>query len=215
MKLAKDIDDIKVFFDGYSNKFDSIYSSDLSKRNIFQKLIDKQFRKSMFGRYELTFRTIQNSDSKSILDIGCGSGIYANKLAKDGYIVTGIDVAPNMIKLAREYSEDINNPTYLVEDFLDMEDKKFDASILMGFFDYVSDVNLVFNKLKKTTNKMFMGSFPKDNGFLALQRKIRYKIRKCPLYLYNKNELDLLLKNHFNNFDILDNDREFFVIVRL
>lgn len=215
MKTTNEIKDIKKFFDGYSYTFDSIYSSDLSKRNSFQKIIDKNFRKSMFGRYELTFKYIKKFEVNSILDIGCGSGIYSNKLADEGYKVTGVDVAPNMIELARKYSNNSDNPIYQISDFLDIDEGKFDVSILMGFFDYVSDVDIVFQKLKKTTSKIILGSFPKDTGFLALQRKIRYKIRNCPLYLYSRESLEQSVIKHFNNFEIINNDREFFLVVKI
>jgi 2-polyprenyl-3-methyl-5-hydroxy-6-metoxy-1,4-benzoquinol methylase len=215
MKTNNEIKDIKNFFDGYSYAFDSIYSSDLTKRNSIQKIIDKNFRKSMFARYKLTFKYIQKFEVESILDIGCGSGIYANKLADDGYKVTGVDVAPKMIDLAKKYSKKSDNPQYEVSDFINMHDIKFDVSILMGFFDYVSDVNIVFEKLKKTTSKLILGSFPKDAGFLAFQRKIRYKIRNCPLYLYSKENLEQSVNKHFSNYEIIDNDREFFLIVKI
>lgn len=215
MKTTNDIKDIKNFFDGYSYTFDSIYSSDLTKRNLIQKIIDKNFRKSMFGRYELTFKFIRKYEVESILDIGCGSGIYANKLAQEGYRVTGVDVAPKMIDLAKQYSKNHDNPIYQIADFIDMDETKFDTSILMGFFDYVNDVDLVFKKLKKVTSKIILGSFPKDSGFLAFQRKIRYKIRNCPLYLYSRESLEQSVSKHFKNFKIIDNDREFFLVVKI
>lgn len=37
-----------------------------------------------------------------IVDLGCGSGIWAQKLSRAGYCVWGIDLAPAMIRMARE-----------------------------------------------------------------------------------------------------------------
>jgi SAM-dependent methyltransferase len=38
-----------------------------------------------------------------IVDLGCGSGVLAGELAKSGYIVTGVDLSPEMVKLARDH----------------------------------------------------------------------------------------------------------------
>lgn len=37
-----------------------------------------------------------------VIDLGCGSGVWAKDLIKGGYSVLGIDISPDMIKLARQ-----------------------------------------------------------------------------------------------------------------
>ena len=60
-------------------------------------------------------------------------------------------------------------------------------------------------------------SFPKSGGFLGWQRKVRYKMRNCPLYYYSKSDLEsLFAKVHWRNkAEIIDIDRDFFVRVIL
>src|SRR5262252_1578743 len=36
-----------------------------------------------------------------VIDLGCGSGIWAEELARAGYDVLGVDISPAMIELAR------------------------------------------------------------------------------------------------------------------
>ncbi len=43
-----------------------------------------------------------NIKGKKILDFGCGTGIYANTLAKKGAVVKGFDVSEEMLSIARE-----------------------------------------------------------------------------------------------------------------
>ena len=95
-----------------------------------------------------------------------------------------------MIKLV-ESKNTFSNLDHCVSSYLDFKPtKKYDISILMGFFDYVEDIDPYFAKLKIDTSKIILGSFPKKNGFLAFQRKIRYNLRNCPLYLYDKTYLE-------------------------
>ena len=57
----------------------------------------------MFVRMELTLDFLGDLSGKSVLDIGCGSGIYMEMALKRGAShVTGIDPAEGMLRLARE-----------------------------------------------------------------------------------------------------------------
>ena len=41
---------------------------------------------------------------RQVLDMGCGGGILTQSLAKAGAITTGIDLAPEVIDVAREHA---------------------------------------------------------------------------------------------------------------
>ncbi len=44
-------------------------------------------------------------DRLNILDLGCGPGLYTEKLAENGHTVTGMDFSPNSISYARATAE--------------------------------------------------------------------------------------------------------------
>lgn len=71
------------------------------------------------------------------LDLGCGPGLYATRLARCGYSVTGIDVSPASLAYAKSYSEAEGLKIEYVEgDYLDMElGGPYDAA-LMAYCDY-------------------------------------------------------------------------------
>lgn len=92
---------------------------------------------------------------ESILDVGCGSGIYAKKLNTMGYKVDGVDASEEMIKISREYCEGTGVNFYLsrFEDF--SIGNKYDivlGSFILGYFE---NLNFLFRKMKE---------FLKDNG---------------------------------------------------
>lgn len=64
-----------------------------------------------------------------VLDVGCGSGYpISSYLSKQGFQVTGIDIAEEMIKEAKQLN--LPNATFLVEDILNFKsEKKYDAII--------------------------------------------------------------------------------------
>lgn len=48
-----------------------------------------------------TFELLGNLKSKKVLDIGCGTGIYARKMNKMGAKVKGFDLSSSMLAIAR------------------------------------------------------------------------------------------------------------------
>lgn len=71
-----------------------------------------------------------NAD-ETILDIGCGQGVFARALAAMGARVTGLDAAPSLVKRAKTYPS--RTPIrYLVRDAADLRD--------LGPFDAASSI---------------------------------------------------------------------------
>lgn len=86
---------------------------------------------------EWIIEIVPPSSYPSLLDIGCGPGIYAEKFEKNHYQVTGIDFSKRSIDYARnsaiKQGMDIN---YLYENYLDIElNKTFDFSVMI-YCDY-------------------------------------------------------------------------------
>ena len=218
MKGMKDEQGVKDFFSGYAEDFDSIYG-DGKPRNLFNRITDKLFRQSMYERYKRTIDFLTKSDVKTILDVGCGSGRYALDLAKNGMTVTGVDLAQEMLNIAQSNSQKagFENNTYLVGSYFDIKiDKKHDAAILMGLFDYISNPEELFTKLNKDTSKYVLASFPKSGGILGWQRKVRYNMRNCQLFYYSRESLEELMRvSGIENYEIQDNHREYFLIANL
>ncbi len=75
--------------------------------------------------------------SLSILDLGCGPGLYTERLAKKGHCVTGMDFSPRSIAHAQESAARARlDITYRCQDYLTLEDQgKYDL-ILMVFTDF-------------------------------------------------------------------------------
>ena len=208
---------VKDFFSGYAEDFDSIYG-DGKPRNLFNRLMDKLFRHAMYERYKRTIDFLNASEVKTVLDVGCGSGRYAIDLSRNGMNITGVDLAQEMLNIAESNSKKLGfNNEFIVGSYLDVEiDKKHDAAILMGLFDYISNPIDLFIKLKADTSLYILASFPKSGGVLAWQRKVRYNMRNCQLFYYNKDGIKEIMKaSGIHEYEIQDNDREYFLIAKL
>lgn len=74
---------------------------------------------------------------KSLIDLGCGPGIYAEKFATSGYKVTGIDFSKHSIDYAiNSAARKKLNIEYIYQDYLHMDlTKSFDFSTMI-YCDY-------------------------------------------------------------------------------
>jgi ubiquinone/menaquinone biosynthesis C-methylase UbiE len=64
---------------------------------------------------QLLFELLGPVADKTLLDVGCGDGELASKLARSGAIVTGVDTDPAMIAAARRRAEVEDIQLHLVE----------------------------------------------------------------------------------------------------
>jgi SAM-dependent methyltransferase len=69
----------------------------------------------------------------SLLDLGCGPGLYASRFAQAGFQVTGIDYSCHSIEYATQYANENNlKITYRYENYLELSDaNQYDAAFLI------------------------------------------------------------------------------------
>jgi len=153
----KDLQDIKKFFNSYSKGFSSIYTEDDQSRSMFNKLMDRWFRKAVYRRYEITLSETQKDSISTVLDVGCGPGHHTVAFLNQGKVVTALDVADEMVDLTKEKVQKFDKNalcSYIVSDYMTHQfDEQFDAICVMGFFDYVSDPVTVLKKLLSEAKK--------------------------------------------------------------
>ena len=78
-------------------------------------------------------KTLALKAGDSVLDLGCGPGLYASRFARAGLQVTGVDYSRRSIAYATQYAQDNSlEITYRYENYLDLEDQnRYDAALLI------------------------------------------------------------------------------------
>ena len=81
------------------------------------------------------------------LDVGCGTGELAIALVREGYVATGIDFTPDMIRLAKEKAaaERATVAEFVCASIFDYDppNASFDLIAANGFIEYISSEELV------------------------------------------------------------------------
>ncbi|MCS7146453.1 MAG: class I SAM-dependent methyltransferase [Nitrososphaerota archaeon] len=77
---------------------------------------------------------LRRSGARSLIDLGCGTGLHVRELAKRGYEALGIDISPQMVSVARRRARGVKNARFTVGDYYSYKPrKKFDAALCLNW----------------------------------------------------------------------------------
>lgn len=187
--------DAARFFDRFAEQFDTLYDE---RRGPFMRWFDRRFRRDMFERFALTFEVFGDLSGKSVLDVGCGSGPYVLEAFRRGAVqITGVDPAQGMLDLVRArlhgtaYETKCNLVLGL---FPGPKLEPHDFAIVMGVLDYVEDAESFLRELRPLVRQAAAVSFPSRHWLRTPVRSVRYKLRRCPLYFYDRQQIETLAR---------------------
>jgi len=92
----------------------------------------------------------------SVVDVGCGQGSLAIRLARAGFQVNGVDVSPEALRLARTNAAESGVQIEWAEGFaerLPFADKSFDYLTCAHTLEHVKDLDAVVREFKRVTRK--------------------------------------------------------------
>lgn len=181
------------YFDKHAERFDSIYHEGAP----LERAMNRWLRKAIYERFAITFERSEPLAGKTVLDIGCGSGRYAVEFAKRGAArVVGVDYAPGMLALAREYAkrEGVDARCEFKEgDFTTATlEEKFDVVIAIGVFDYQDQPAAFMRRMRERSRGKVIASFPGRSLVRMPLRKLRYWWSDCPVLFYRHEEVKAL-----------------------
>jgi ubiquinone/menaquinone biosynthesis C-methylase UbiE len=169
--------------------------------------LEARFYDKIWGRHDYDAdakfldRLFRKYHCRCVIDIGCGTGNHALRLSKMGYQVTGVDVSPTMIKIAKKKDKkakirfiqgDMNKLEKVIP-----KSQRFDAAICLGqvFSHLMTDkgVQAFLNRLYKIL---------KQNGLFVFSARNAKKINEEYLnklrldHMLNEEKLQLLMLGH-------------------
>jgi 2-polyprenyl-6-hydroxyphenyl methylase/3-demethylubiquinone-9 3-methyltransferase len=152
-----------------------------------------------------------NLNNKAVLDIGCGGGILTERLQEEGALVTGIDAASMLIKVAQEHQKDSDSQAPIqyyistAEDFAKLHPEKFDIITCMELLEHVPDPqSLIYalSTLLKPNGQVFLSTLnrtPKSYALAILGAEYLLKLLPKGTHTYDQfirpSELNASLEN--------------------
>ena len=153
-----------------------------------------------------------NLNGKNILYIGCGGGLLAEELCKNGANVTGIDSSKKSISIAAQHAKEKNlTIEYKNESIFDLEETKcFDYVICFEMIEHINNPDMLINKINKITKNqsmIFLSTINRNlKSFILAKIVAEYILNYVPkgTHQYGKfitpYELTSLLEKH--NFKV-------------
>ncbi len=90
---------------------------------------------------------------KSVLDVGCGGGVFSESMAASGAMVTAIDLAQESLEVAKlhlyESGHKIDYQNISVEDYAKQHENSTDVIVCMEMLEHVPDPQSVVNACAK------------------------------------------------------------------
>jgi 2-polyprenyl-6-hydroxyphenyl methylase/3-demethylubiquinone-9 3-methyltransferase len=151
-QTSKNIDDTEL------EKFDAIASGWWDPEGPFRPLHELNPARLRFIKERAEI------EGASVLDVGCGGGILAEAMARNGGQVTGIDVAPRVLATAKlhllESGLDIDYREITVEDQAQESPAAFDLVSCMEMLEHVPDPASIIQSVQELLK-------PGGNGFFS------------------------------------------------
>jgi len=92
-------------------------------------------------------------DGRDVLDVGCGGGILAEALAKEGAIVTGIDIAEKVLEVARLHQLEsglaVDYELLTAEERAKAGNEEFDVITCMEMLEHVPEPDSVVKGISR------------------------------------------------------------------
>ena len=183
------------YFHRIADEWDAIY--DEAGQGLSGRL-NRVLRKDMWLRYLWVKDLMAQSPRGSVLDIGCGNGVYAIALAEQGHQpILAVDLAEAALERARaavdkaECSKAIE--TRVADGFFEDFGQVYEVALAVGVFDYVGEPLPALQATRRQARRL-LATFPRADTWRAPVRKLRLSLRGCPVFFYRRRALEELIR---------------------
>lgn len=186
----------------YFYKSEAYISHTDSKKSFSDKLY--QLVKTFTLKNKLKLVNSFNTEEKTILDVGCGTGEFLLTCKKNGWNISGVEPSKNAKKLADEklFKSDTSK---IVENIEALSNQQFDVITLWHVLEHVPNVTDYISKLKMLLKPsgVLIVAVPNFKSFDALYYKKYWAAFDVPRHLwhFSKEAIHQLFSNY--NFKVV------------
>lgn len=153
-----------------------------TKRNLFEKVY--HLVRSISLKRKLKLINTLSKDSKTLLDVGCGTGDFLLTAKQNGWNVKGIEPNPQAREIANSKT---NNAVSNIESLLDLEKQSFDVITLWHVLEHLPNLEehiQLFQSLLKPNGRLVI-AVPNFKSYDATYYKSFWAAYDVPRHLWH------------------------------
>lgn len=158
----------------FVGKFEKMYQNE-DKENY-----DSWFQEDLtdFGK-QVSLTILNKYNFNSILDIGCGKGVFTQLLKKVNNHITGVDISKTAIKKAKLKYKGIEFLRLTAEEILKLK-KKWDLIVMMEILSYLRNWKKIIALAAKRTSYIYIFLYIPSNpiGFVKSFKQLKNELNK-------------------------------------
>jgi SAM-dependent methyltransferase len=169
---------------------------------LYKKLVMPQEARLMTDRFRRTMSFIEQHvhEGMTVVDLGCGTGIFTVEMLRRGAYVKAVDFAQSSLSLTQALVERLvpekkNNVEYLLLDASQKRLPDSDAVLAMGVTPYLQEIAPFYNNILPTT-KIFYCLILDPNHWANRIRRMLPFLNVRDLHWFAKSEIDAILARH-------------------
>ncbi len=142
------IDDVRAYWDHHIHDLE-ITRHPVGSRGFFEDLDQYHFEKL---HHLLRFVDFDGYRGRAVLDVGCGAGVDLARFARGGADVTGVDLSPSAVALARTNFEHqgLRGEFHVANgEHLPFADNRFDLVFAHGVVQYTADPQRLVDECRR------------------------------------------------------------------
>jgi SAM-dependent methyltransferase len=179
--------EVRAYWDQHIHDLE-ITTHPVGSRGFFDDLDQYHFEKL---HHLLTLVPFDGAAGKTVLEVGCGAGVDLARFAKGGAIVTGIDLAPSAIALAKvNFAQQGLPGTFEVADGeqLPFADNSFDLVFAHGVVQYTANPQRLVDECRRVLKPGAQAVFQVYNrvswlNALSMLMKVNLEHEDAPVLL--------------------------------
>ena len=210
--MNKSIEDVRGYWDSHLNlsQFLDGEELDIGSPEFYERLEQVMGR---FGYKERFFReAAERAPGLQLLEVGCGLGLELAKLARLGFQVTGLDLAPSAVAFCNEHlkRQGLGGEAVVGNaEQMDFPDESFDVVYSSGVIQHTPSIERAIAEIRRVlrpAGRILIVLYHRRSWFYLLHRlsgtNIEFPDRDAPIInAYTKKELRTLFR-HFRDIRV-------------
>ena len=171
----------------------------------FARVYDEFMEQTPYDEWLLNilniFKEYKIDKDAQVLDLGCGTGKMARKLAREGYQVTAVDNSMDMLEIAA--SEEDDHILYVLQDMVSLElPQQVDAAVsicdCMNYILEEEDLKEAFRRVRE---------FLKEDGVFVFDMNSHYKYKEilaCNTFAEDREDASFIWDNFYDEEEMIN-----------